>query len=116
MTIEETLYEANKKYVIAQGDEDIANSVSFEEFIKNSTSSDEAKEMFTVSLDAMKTYAKQQSIEFFKWNALKIDGYIKYVEQIKPLVTSLEIEEALNIFEGSTIEERYDLFIQSNAK
>lgn len=59
---------------------------------------------------------KPQSIEFFKWNALKIDGYIKYVEQIKPLVTSHEIEEALNIFEGSTIEERYDLFIQSQSK
>lgn len=30
---------------------------------------------------------KQDAIEFFKWNALKIDSYIKYIEQIKPLVT-----------------------------
>jgi hypothetical protein len=56
---------------------------------------------------------KQDAIEFFKWNALKVDGYVKYIEQIKPLVTSNEIEEALNIFEGSTLEERYELYLQS---
>lgn len=58
---------------------------------------------------------KQDAIEFFKWNALKIDSYIKYIEQIKPLVTSNEIEEILNTFEGSTLEERYELYVQSKS-
>lgn len=58
---------------------------------------------------------KQDAIEFFRWNALKVDGYVKYIEQIKPLVTSNEIEEALNTFEGSTLEERYELYLQSKS-
>jgi hypothetical protein len=58
---------------------------------------------------------KQDAIEFFKWNALKVDGYVKYIEQIKPLVTSNEIEEALNTFEGATLQERYELYLQSKS-
>ncbi len=59
---------------------------------------------------------KNDAIEFFKWNALKVDGYVKYIEQIKPLVTSNEIDEALNTFEGSTLEERYELYLQSKGQ
>lgn len=62
---------------------------------------------------AMDEYAKQEAIEFFKWNAFKVDWYIKYIEKIRPLVTSNEIEEALNTFEGSTFEERYELYLKS---
>jgi hypothetical protein len=68
---------------------------------------------FISILKVMDMWAKQESIEFFKWNALKVDGYIKYIDQIKPLVTSNEIEMALSIFEGSTLEERYELYQQS---
>jgi hypothetical protein len=60
-------------------------------------------------------FVKEDAIEFFKWNALKVDGYVQYIEKIKPLVTSNEIEEALNTFEGSTLEERYELYLQSKS-
>lgn len=63
---------------------------------------------------AMDEYAEQQSIAFFKWNAEKVAVYAHYLENIKKLVTSNEIEENLVKFEGMSIEERYQLFIKQN--
>jgi hypothetical protein len=59
---------------------------------------------------AMDEYAKEIAVEFFKWNTSKIVGYIQYIQQIRDLVRSEEIERNLNEFEGATLEERFELF------
>jgi hypothetical protein len=58
----------------------------------------------------MEIYAKQESIEFFKWYAMKMHGFIIYIKDIRPQVTSQEIEEKLSEFEGKPFDKLYELF------
>lgn len=51
---------------------------------------------------AMDEYAKQQAIEFFKWNARTVSSYLDYLK-----------DGGSNTFEGATIAERYELFLKS---
>jgi len=60
--------------------------------------------------DAMDEYAKQEAIEFFKWNAASIKGYVDYIMRERD--GDVDLEEALSKFENSTIEERYNLYLQ----
>ncbi len=62
---------------------------------------------------AMEVYAKQESIEFFKWYVLKMIAFIVYLKDIKPIVTSQEVEEKLLEFEGQSIERLYELYLNS---
>ena len=55
--------------------------------------------------------AKDMAVGFFKWNAEKIGAYVIYLTEIQKMVKSNEIEENLVKFEGATIEERYDMYI-----
>jgi hypothetical protein len=63
-----------------------------------------------------KSFAKQQSIEFFKWYGVKMVGFIEYIKDIRPTVTSDEIEEKIKEFEGQSIENQYNLFLQQTQK
>jgi hypothetical protein len=67
-------------------------------------------------LNAMSEYAKiksrERAIAFFKWYALKMVGFIEYIKDIRPVVTSNEIEEKIAEFEGQTIDNLFNLFLQ----
>lgn len=56
-------------------------------------------------------YAKHMAISFFKWNAEKIAAYVIYLQDVQKVVRSNEIEENLVKFEGATLEERYDMYL-----
>jgi len=58
--------------------------------------------------------AKQQSISFFKWYAIKMTGFVDYITKVKPIVKSEEIEQRLIEFEGATFEKLYQLFEEHN--
>jgi hypothetical protein len=55
---------------------------------------------------------KELAIGFFKWNAEKVGVFVKYLLDVKKLVSSNEIEENIVKFENSTIEERFDMYIE----
>lgn len=63
--------------------------------------------------EAMDIHAKNTAIEFFKWYVLKMTGFLEYLSKVKPIVTSIEIEENLKAFEGKSFNELYELFLQS---
>lgn len=56
--------------------------------------------------------AKDMAIGFFKWNAEKVGTYVIYLTEIQKMVKSIEIEENLVKFEGATLEERYDMYVE----
>lgn len=58
-------------------------------------------------------HAKQQAIEFFKWNAEKTAAFVIYLQDIQKLVRSNEIEENLVKFENDDLSNRYDSFVLS---
>jgi len=58
--------------------------------------------------------AKQEAIEFFKWNAASIKGYVDYIMRERD--GDVDLEEALSKFENSTIEQRYELYLQHKQK
>ena len=60
--------------------------------------------------EAMEIYARNRSIEMLKWYAIKMVGFIEYIKDIRPIVTSNEIEEKIKEFEGQTFEKLYELF------
>jgi len=62
---------------------------------------------------AMDIYAKEVAIEFFKFYIWKATGFLEYLRNVKPMVTSNEIEENLKAFEGKSLNELYELFLQS---
>lgn len=64
--------------------------------------------------EAMDEYAKQVSIEFFKWYGVKMMGFMHYLIDIRATVTSDEIEEKIREHEGKSIEELYNQFIKHN--
>jgi hypothetical protein len=61
-------------------------------------------------------YAEQQSIEFFKWYASKMHGFFIYIQDIRPQVTSHEIEEKIAEFEGKPFATLYQLFLNDQNK
>jgi len=63
--------------------------------------------------DKLDEYAKQEAIEFLKWYALKLIAFAEYVKNVKPIVTSDEIEEKLSEFEGKEIKDVHELYLQS---
>lgn len=67
-------------------------------------------------LEAMEIFAKQESIEFFKWNAAKAAEYINYITRVSKSEGNSEYEKELDIFENSTIEQRYNLFTEQRNK
>lgn len=66
--------------------------------------------------EAMDEYAKQQAIEFFKWNARSISEYMDYLKRAHNSEGMEEMELELNHFESNSIEGRYNLFIESQNK
>lgn len=62
---------------------------------------------------AMDEYAKQQSIDFFKWYVDKMTFFLEYIKDIRPSVTSNEVEEKIKEFEGKDFDTLYNLFLQS---
>jgi hypothetical protein len=68
-------------------------------------------------LKAMDEYAeiksRERAIAFFKWYGVKMMGFIEYIKDIRPVVTSNEIEEKIAEFEGQTIDNLYNLFCKS---
>lgn len=67
-------------------------------------------------MGAMDIHAEQVAIEFFKWYALKMVGFIEYLNKVKPMVTSNEIEEKLIEFEGKSFIELFQLFKKEQEK
>lgn len=65
------------------------------------------------TLKAMDEYARIDAIAFLKWYAEKMLGFIEYLRDIKPIVTSNEIEEKLLEFEGKDFNTLYELYSQS---
>lgn len=65
---------------------------------------------------AMDLYAKREAIGFLKWYGVKVAGLVEYIKDIRPSVTSGEIEEKIKEFEGKTIDELYSLYQQSKSK
>lgn len=61
---------------------------------------------------AMDEYAKQQSIDFFKWYGVKMASFLEYLTTVKPICRSEEIEEAMSRHEGATFEQLYAQFIE----
>lgn len=97
---EEILYEVNKEYVIEQGDQEMADSVSFEQFLENAGDNDEAREMFTVSIRAMERYKNQYALQInpepeYKWSELeKIappEKWLKVYEHYQELLTKQDV-------------------------
>lgn len=56
--------------------------------------------------------AKEISIGFMKWYGVKIMGFIIYLKEVKPNVTSNEIEEKMKEFEGKTYEELFNIYLK----
>lgn len=65
---------------------------------------------------AMDKFAKQQAVEFFKWNARSISEYMDYLKRVHNSEGMEEMELELNHFENNSIEGRYNLFIESQNK
>lgn len=61
---------------------------------------------------AMDLYAKEISIGFMKWYGVKMIGFIIYLKEVKPNVTSSEIEEKMKEFEGKTYEELFNIYLK----
>jgi len=57
-------------------------------------------------------YAKQEAIGFFAWYGVKIMGFLQYIKDIRPIVTSNEIEEKIAEHELKSISELYDLYLR----
>lgn len=71
---------------------------------------DEYNSLYERVKKAMDQYARQQAIEFFKWYGVKMAVFVEYIKDVRPLVTSNEIEEKIKEFEGKSFEELYNLF------
>lgn len=65
------------------------------------------------TLAAMDEYSEIVACDFLKWYAVKMIVFIEYLKEVKPIVTSNEIEEKLADFEGKPIKDLFQLFIQS---
>lgn len=71
----------------------------------------------TIALELAERYGKEVAMDFLKWNMNKIDGYVEYIQKVKPKVISKEIEDSMYEFEGAeygcTLEHRYELYLKS---
>ena len=92
---------------------------SKEEIIKNKLGNSyeyhDVRDWGNLIEDAMDEYAKQKAVGFFKWYGVKMMDFLFYLKKVKPQVTSNEIEEKLAEFEGQTIENLYQLYLQSKS-
>ncbi len=73
---------------------------------------DDVETTIDVVYEIMDEYAREEAIAFFKWYGVKMMGFIEYIKDIRPVVTSNEIEEKIAEFEGQTFDNLYNLFIQ----
>ena len=55
---------------------------------------------------------KQECIAFLKWYVGKSLNFLNYLTNIKPQVTSQEIEEKLKEFEGQDFEQLHSLYLK----
>ena len=62
---------------------------------------------------SMDEYAKQEAIEFFKWNAASVKGYVDYIMRARESESDEQLQSNLDKFETATLEERYNLYVQS---
>lgn len=62
---------------------------------------------------AMSEYAKEVAKDFFIWYGVKTVGLLEYIKDIRPIVTSNEMEEKIKEFEGKTFDELFNLYLQS---
>jgi len=53
------------------------------------------------SKEQLDIYAKQMAVSFFQWNAKVVSSYIDYISR-----------GGSELFEGATIEERYDMYLE----
>ena len=61
----------------------------------------------------MDQYAEQEAIGFFIWYGIKFHSLMEYITKIKPMVESYELEQKVLEFEGKSIKELYQLYLQS---
>jgi hypothetical protein len=54
---------------------------------------------------------RKECIDFFKWNAREVGAYINYLVGYSD--TDGFDEQALDNFEGGTLEERYQMYVKS---
>lgn len=66
-------------------------------------------------LAAMDEYAKEVSIDFFKWNALKVDEYINYLDSVNKADGITDKQKEADHFEGSTIAGRFEIYQQEKS-
>jgi mannitol-1-phosphate/altronate dehydrogenase len=60
----------------------------------------------------LREYAKQEAIEFFKWNAASVKGYVDYIMRARESGSHAQLEKELNKFESGTLDQRYELYLQ----
>lgn len=63
--------------------------------------------------ELMRDYSREVAKDFFIWYGVKIVGFIEYIKDIRPIVTSNEMEEKIKEFEGKTFDELFNLYLQS---
>lgn len=68
--------------------------------------------MIRITQSLFDEHTKSKAVGFFKWNAEKIGAYLFYLTEVQELVRSNEIEENFVKFEGATLEERYDMYLE----
>ena len=64
--------------------------------------------------EAMDEFAEQEAVGFFIGYALKMVNFLHYIKDIRPIVTSKEIEEKIIEHEGKSIKELYQLYKLKN--
>lgn len=67
-------------------------------------------------LNAMSIYAKQIAVDFLKWNASKVNEYVAFLRNYNSEDGVSNMEQEANWFEGSTIEGRFDKYLQEKDK
>lgn len=69
-----------------------------------------------VVLAAMDEYAKQQSVDFFKWYGTRMASLTKYICEIRPIAEDKKMEEIILKHEGATLDQLYSQFIEQQNK
>ena len=65
--------------------------------------------------DAMDEYAKEVAIDFFKWNVMKVDEYVSYLNGVNRAEGLTEKHKESDNFECATISGRFDLYQQEKS-
>lgn len=66
--------------------------------------------------NAMDEYAKQQSVDFFKWYGTRMASLIKYICEVRPIAEDKKMEEIILKHEGATLDQLYSQFIEQQNK